>query len=100
MAGEDAVGLDIWSGIAQLTGSTIKTVTGRGTFTVLSVSDRFCELKVHSTGKVRRIPRREFESAASLGSASSKSTADIRQSGASEYNPAYVLAVLRTIEQA
>ena len=90
----------LWEGVRALEGRTLPTERGRE-FDVPEVGDDHVRVVPRSSGKPRRIERREFEQAESLGLA----TADVhpiqlRRAGASEFNPAYVAAMIHAAVQA
>lgn len=87
-----------WQQIRQLQGTTLHTVRQGRPFEIISVTGDVCRIQVGSTGKVRPIRRQEFERAVALGPISSLNTSILRERGASEANPAYVLAILRVID--
>jgi hypothetical protein len=88
----------LWARVAELQAKTITTTTGRAQFNVDRVTDTGIVITPHSTGLPRKIQRRELESAAGLGLTTDQLTPTrVRQAGASEFNPAYVAAILRAI---
>lgn len=87
----------MWESIRALQGTTLRTTGQNKPFLIVRVTDGECIIKVESTGRIRPIPRRDFERAAALGPISALNTAILRAKGASEANPAYVLAILRSI---
>jgi hypothetical protein len=87
----------LWEKIYELKGRTLLTVGQRKQFEIIEVYDNKCIIKVGSTGKIRPITKNEFERANMLGPISSLNTSILRQKGASEVNPAYVLAILHAI---
>ena len=89
----------IWERVKNLEGHTLSTVTGRGQFEITKVSDRKCKIRIQSSKKERNVHQAELDMAAELGPATSLTTAIIRSSGASEYSPAYVLAILLAAER-
>ncbi len=89
---------DLWQRVGRLKGQTLVT-TGRGrSFDVVDVRPDAVVITVHSTGKVRRVPRSEIEAAAKLGITGLGLTPQaIRDAGASEANPASVAAILEAV---
>jgi hypothetical protein len=90
-------GITLWDKIKELKGRTLFTVGQQKQFEIIQVNDNKCFIKVGSTGKIRPITKNEFERANKLGPISSLNTSILRQKGASEVNPAYVLAILQAI---
>lgn len=88
-----------WELVKNLEGHTLSTVTGRGQFEIIKVSDRKCQIRIQSSQKERHVHRTDLDKAAELGPATSLTTALIRSSGASEYSPTYVLAILLAAER-
>ncbi len=88
----------IWGRVRELEGRTLRT-TGQGkSFDVEAVTEHSVAISPHSTHRLRSISRQEFERAVRLGLRGEKLTPiAIRQARASEANPAYVAAILRTI---
>jgi hypothetical protein len=88
----------LWERIQALEGQTLVTVSGRATFDVASVDDGYVRVVPRKTGKTRPIPHREFELAASLGLLTAEVTPiQLRREGVSEFNPAYVAAIIRAV---
>lgn len=85
---------NLWQRIERLRGRELRTVTGKP-FTIEAIEASGMRI-VPSTGRSRLVPRRDIERAAGLGiHPQSLTTSDVRQSGASDWNPAYVVAILR-----
>ncbi|OIK11312.1 hypothetical protein [Bacillus sp. MUM 13] len=93
----EKVVIGLWDKINKLKGKTLYTVGQQKQFEIIEVNDNKCVIKVGSTGKIRPITKKEFERANMLGPISSLNTSILRQKGASEVNPAYVLSILRAI---
>ena len=87
----------MWNRVMDLEGFTLHTSGRNKPFNIIEVTDQKCVIKVESTGKLRSIQRKEFEDALKIGEISSLNTSVLRQKGASEANPAYVMAILRYI---
>jgi hypothetical protein len=87
----------LWEKIEGLVGNTIHTVGRNKSFHIIDVTNDKCIVRVESTGKLRTIQRVELEKALRIGTVSSLNTSILRQKGASEANPAYVLAILKRI---
>jgi hypothetical protein len=87
----------LWDKIKELKGITLNTVGQQKQFEIIEVNDNKCIIKIGSTGKKRPITKNEFERANVLGPIASLNTSILRQKGASEVNPAYVLAILHVI---
>ncbi len=87
----------VWEKIVGLKNYTILTVGRNKPFHIVDVTNDKCIIRVESTEKLRTIHRSEFEKALMLGKVSSLNTTLLRQNGASEANPAYVLAILKYI---
>lgn len=88
----------MWGRVRELEGRTLRT-TGQGRdFDVEAVTEHSAAISPHSTRRLRSISRQEFERAVRLGLQGAELTPiAIRQTGASEANPAYVAAILRMI---
>ncbi|WP_433745946.1 hypothetical protein [Falsibacillus pallidus] len=85
----------LWDRIEALKGCTIHTFAKHKPFHILDVKDHKCVIRVESSGKVRNIQRIDFEKALKLRSISTLNPAILRQTGALEANPTYVLAILK-----
>jgi hypothetical protein len=65
-------------------------------FDITSVDGGYVTVVPHSSGKPRAIKREEFERAEALGLATADVTPiQLRRAGISEFNPAYVAAIIR-----
>jgi hypothetical protein len=97
----DAVQSDsatLWECVAGLSGKTLRTLRGK-TFDVSSVTPTEVVVVPLSTGKPRPIRREEIEQAHALGIEPTRLIAkEVRDAGASEVNPAYVVAILKAIQ--
>ena len=87
----------MWDIIKKLIGCTIYTVGRDKPFQIMEVTETTCTIRVESTGKPRLIQKKEFENALRVGNVSSLTPSLLRQKGASEVNPAYVVAILKHI---
>jgi hypothetical protein len=86
----------LWEQVRALEGWTLPTVNGRALFDISAVDDGFVRVVPHSSGKPRAIKREEFERAEMLGLATAGVTPiQLRRAGISEFNPAYVAAIIR-----
>lgn len=87
----------LWDGVRALQGQTLTTLRGKP-FTVLTVTDTLVTIIPKSTGKLRPVRRQEIEAAAHItgGPAALTATA-VREAGASEMNPVYVVAILKAL---
>lgn len=86
----------LWDRVRALEGFTLPTVTGRAAFDVASVDDNYVRVVPRSSGKPRPIKREQFERAEALGLATTDVTPiQLRRAGISEFNPAYVAAIIR-----
>jgi hypothetical protein len=76
-------------------------VSGRASFDITSVDDGYVRVVPRSSGKPRPISQQEFERAEALRLATANVTPiQLRRAGISEFNPAYVAAIIRAaIEQ-
>ena len=82
--------------VGALEGRTLPTVSGRGAFDIASVVDDYVRVVPHSSGKPRPIKREDFERAEAIGLATTDVTPiQLRRAGISEFNPAYVAAIIR-----
>ena len=85
-----------WEQVRALEGRTLSTVSGRGAFDITTVDDGCVRVVPQSSGKPRPISRQEFEQAETLGLATADVTpVQFRRAGISEFNPAYVAAIIR-----
>lgn len=86
----------LWERIQTLEGFTLQTVSGRAEFDIASVDDSYVRVVARSSGKPRPIKREEFERAEMFGLATVDITPiQLRRAGISEFNPAYVAAIIR-----
>jgi hypothetical protein len=87
----------LWEQIRALEGRTLPTVSGREAFDVIGVDDDHVRVVPRSSGKPRSpIPRWRFERAEALGLATADVTPSrLRHAGVSEFDPAYVAAIIR-----
>jgi hypothetical protein len=86
----------LWERIQALEGFTLRTVSGRAEFDIALVSNDYVRVVPHSSRKSRPIKREDFERAEALGLATIDVTPiQLRQAGISEFNPAYVAAIIR-----
>jgi hypothetical protein len=96
----EVVVANLWEQVRALKGQTLQTVEEGVPFDIESIDDRKVKILV-SSGKTYSIYRQEFDRAEALGLA----TADVRpfqlrKAGASEGNPAYVAAIIRSVIRA
>jgi hypothetical protein len=91
----------LWERIQALERFTLPTVSGRAAFDITSVDDGHVRITPYSSGQPRPIKRQEFEQAEALGLATADVTPiELRRAGVSEFNPAYVAAIIRAaVEQ-
>ena len=89
----------LWERIRTLEGRSLPTSTGRGTFDVVGVDKNRVRITLHSSRKTRRsIERWRFERAETLGLVRSDVIPDeIRNAQVSEYDRAYVAAIIRAV---
>ncbi len=88
---------DCWTDVRSLAGRELTTLHGKP-FTVQNVTDTHVTVIPQSTGKARPIRRQEVEAAARIpGGAPSLTAKSVRDAGASEVNPVYVVAILQAI---
>lgn len=86
----------MWNLLARLEGQTLKTLDRGQPFQILRVSDTALIVRT-STGKNRRIPRKQIEDAwGQLAATGSLTRQEIRENFA-EFNPAYVAALLSNL---
>ncbi len=87
----------LWERVRALEGRTLPTVSKREAFfEVAEVGDGYVRVVPRSSGKPRRMERREFEQAEALGLATTDvAPIQLREAGVSEFNPAYVAAMLQ-----
>lgn len=86
----------LWELVQALEGWTLPTVSGRAAFDITAVDDGYVWVVPRSSGKPRAIKREEFERAEALGLATADVTPiELRRAGISEFNPAYVAAIIR-----
>jgi hypothetical protein len=88
---------NLWEQIRALDGRSMATSTGRGTFDGIEVDEHRIRIMLHRERMTRRsIERWRFERAEALGLARSDVIPDeIRKSQVSEFDPAYVAAIIR-----
>ena len=90
----------LWKRIEELSGQTLQTMRGNR-FEVVSVRpEKAVALRVlvKSTGRRRNILRREIESSYQLGlKGDDLIPLRLRQTGTSDRNPSYVVAILRAV---
>ena len=85
-----------WEQVRAFQGRTLSTVTRRAEFDITAVDNGFIRVVPHSSGKSRSIERSRFEQAEPLGLATADVTpVQLRRAGISEFNPAYVAAIIR-----
>lgn len=86
--------LDLLVEIEKRCGQTLRTLARHRSFELVAVGSKGLEIRVARSGKTRTIPRKELEAAyEALARAGRISAGEIRQM-CSEYNPAYIAAVL------
>ena len=86
----------LWERVRALEGRTLPTVSGREAFDIAAVTDGHVRVVPRSSATPRTITRREFEHAEALGLATADVTPiQLREAGVSEFNPAYVAAIIR-----
>jgi hypothetical protein len=86
--------MDVWDEVSNLNGKTLKTLDKGREFDILDISKNYLFIKIHSTGKERKIERRMIESAyRELALRGEISRADIEKRHAPRH-PAYVAAIL------
>jgi hypothetical protein len=87
----------LWERVRTLEGRTLPTVSGRATFDITAVDDRYVRVVPRSSGKSRRpIRRKDFERAEVLGLATADVIPDqLRGVGIDEYNLSYIAAIIR-----
>lgn len=88
---------DIWDDVKSLEGLEIKT-SRQARFRILLVTDTTCTIHIESSDKTRPIHRSEIEAVSTMQTGRLRPI-DVRNSGASEYSPAYVAAVLNRIRE-
>ncbi len=89
---------ELWERVRLLEGRKLNSTSGRSTFEILSVKSDVALIRIHSTGSERSIRRQEFDKALKFGMVTfSVTPSQIRESGASEFSPAYVAAIIRTV---
>lgn len=87
-----------WERIRALEGQTLPTVSGRTAFDIAAVDDDEMRIVPRSSGKPRAIKRRVFERAEARGLSTVDVTpSQLREAGISEFNPAYVAAIIRAV---
>jgi hypothetical protein len=86
----------LWERVRALEGRTLQTVSGRATFDITAVGDDYIQVVPRSSGKRRTIQRWRFERAKELGLDKVDVTPiQLRTAEVSEFNPAYVAAIIR-----
>jgi hypothetical protein len=90
---------DLRQRVRLLEGRTLRTQRGAA-FDVERVTDHGTYIHIRSSGSRRNVPWREIDQAYALGLSRDELTpARIRSEGASEFNPAYVAAILMALQQ-
>jgi hypothetical protein len=89
--------MDIWGNMRSLQGKTLQTLDRRNRFDVTYVGSDVLLVKPHVSGIERKIQRTVIEAAfVELSARGELSRVDIRERY-SEFNPAYVVAILSTL---
>jgi ATP adenylyltransferase len=89
---------NVWAKIGSLCGQTLLTLDQGQPFDVVAATEQSLIIRMHATGKERRIRRAEIEEAAKhLFSKKEITRAEIRDKY-SEANPAYVAALLAALD--
>lgn len=87
----------LWNEVQTLGGQTLWTVRGNG-FDIASVSDDLVRIILHSSGRVCFIPKGAFDQAEAQGLDTSEvSPSLLRKAGVSEFQPAYIAAIIRAV---
>ncbi len=87
-----------WDRVQALQGKTLQTVSRGATFKVEKVNNDHVWVMPCSSGKLRRIERWRFEEAERQGLVTPNVTpTEIRKKGISDFNPAYVAAIIRAV---
>jgi hypothetical protein len=88
-----------WTWAGSLQGQTVQTVTGKPFDIVAASCNDWFSIVSRSSGIARTVGAAEFERALALGlRGRDLIPRRIRDAGASEFNPAYVCAILRQPE--
>jgi hypothetical protein len=86
--------MNIWEELEKLEGKTLSTLDQHKPFDVLDVSDREMMIRPHETNTARKIRRHEIENAyRRLAAVGELTRSEIREEF-SNFNPAYVAAIL------
>ncbi len=89
--------MEIWSEIKKLKGTTLKTLDQYRPFDIVTVTDQNVIVKPHARGIARIIERKAIEDAfGELALHGEITRADIRKRY-TDYNPAYVAAILASL---
>ena len=89
--------MDIWPDVKQLEGKTLHTLDQNKAFDVVAVTEQTVLVQPYASGKERRIKRDEIEPAyQELVARGMIERTDIRDRY-SNYNPAYVAAILAAL---
>lgn len=86
--------MDCWNEISKLNGKTLKTLDRGNPFDVIEVTQNAAVLRPHESGIERKVLRDEIESAYSELVSKGELTRVTIRTKYSEYNPAYVAALL------
>lgn len=86
--------MDVWTEIKHLEGKTLRTLDRRKPFDVVGVTGNVVLVMPHETGKERPIPWESIENAYRRLVATGQLTRSDIRADFSEFNPAYVAAIL------
>ena len=86
--------MNIWIEIEKLTGQTLVTLDQRKPFDIVDITDHAVTVRPHKTGAERKIPRDNIEGAFKKLLAIGQLTRSEIREEFSNFNPAYVAAIL------
>lgn len=86
--------MNIWAEITKLAGRTLSTLDRDKPFDILEISDQALIIRPHETDKERKIRRIEIEDAYRRLAAIGELTRSEIRDEFSNFNPAYVAAIL------
>ena len=90
---------ELWSRVKELEGRTLQTLSRRLPVHITRVEHDQVLVTPESTGTTRAIRREEIEKAYELRLSTEELTPSrLRAEGASEFNPAYVAAILNALK--
>lgn len=88
---------ELWARVRALEGRMLVTTAGKA-FRIVAVGTDYVRIAPESSGKERPVHRSEIEGAVAMARAGREvSPVRLREAGVSEFNPAYVAAIVRAL---